>query len=402
VWTTRLFRALLSLYPREFRDRYGREVVLVFRDRYRDAAGPLGRAVVCLEAAAGVLKEAPREHMHMILQDLRFAVRMARRTPAFTLTAIVTLALGIGANGAIFQMIDAVGLQPLPVQKPYDLAEVRIVGGNGGFGINPDSYGGLTRPLWQEIQAHQEAFVGIAAWATTIVRVGERTALRRQRTIVVSGDFFRVLGVAPYRGRLLEAADEQSGCPAAKAVVSHDYWRRTMAERDVAAGVPIKIDLQPVEIVGVTPPGFFGVAVGDSFDIALPFCQPKELRRDVFSVSVIGRLRPDWRLTRASAHLDALSPGIFEAAAPTGYSPESIKRFKEFRLAAYSFAQGSSWLRSEYTQSLRVLLAIAALCCCWPPPTWQTCSSRGEAAASARSRFGWPLAPPGRSSYDSS
>jgi predicted permease len=360
--SARWFRALLALYPREFRDQYGREVVLVFKDRYRDASSPWERAVVWIEAAGGVLQEAPREHMHMLLQDLRFAVRLAMRTPAFTITAILTLALGIGANGAIFQLIDAVGLQPLPVATPRELAEIQIAGGNGGFGLNPGTYGGLTRPIWQELATHQKAFSNLAAWSVNDVRVGERSALKRQHAMFVSGDFFRVLNVAAYRGRLIEPADEQSSCPTSTAVVSYDYWRSELASRDLAGGdVRLKIDLQDHQIVGVTPPGFTGITVGERFDIALPLCRPKQVRRDVFSVSVIGRLRPGWDLTRASKHLDSLSPGVFEATAPTGYSARSIEQFKSFRLRAASFAHGASALRSEYAQSLRVLLAIAAL-----------------------------------------
>jgi putative ABC transport system permease protein len=100
----------------------------------------------------------------MILQDLRFALRLVRRSPAFTATAVLTLALGIGANGAIFQLIDAVALQTLPVHAPRELAEVRIAGGNQGFGLNPGSYGGLTLPVWQEIEATQQAFSNVAGW----------------------------------------------------------------------------------------------------------------------------------------------------------------------------------------------------------------------------------------------
>src|SRR5438132_11988556 len=101
----RAFRALLSLYPAEFRDEYGREVALVFADRYRDAAPGWERFRVWLEAIAGVLEEAPKEHVHVLRQDLRFAARMLRRSPGFSTTVILTLTLGIGAHTAIFQLM---------------------------------------------------------------------------------------------------------------------------------------------------------------------------------------------------------------------------------------------------------------------------------------------------------
>jgi predicted permease len=116
-----------------------------------------------------------------------------------------------------------------------------------------------------------------------------------------------------------------------------------------------------MEVIGVTPPGFFGLAVGESFDVAIPFCQPKELRRDVFDVAVMGRLRPGWTLKRASAWLDAIRPGIFDATAPTGYSADIIETYKRFRLAAYAASSGVSWLRTQYDSSLQLLLAVTSL-----------------------------------------
>ena len=200
---TRAFRFLLSLYPGEFRDEYGRELALVFADRYRDAPTAWQRALVWVEAIGGVLREAPREHMHVLMQDLRFAVRVLLRTPGFFITALLTLALGIGATTAIFQLIDTVGLRQLPLPSPHELAEVRIAGGNQGFGRNPGYYGQLTRPVWNEIRAHQEAFSGVFAWGTRELRTGQGADLRRASGIDVSGEFFSVLGTRPWRGRLL-------------------------------------------------------------------------------------------------------------------------------------------------------------------------------------------------------
>jgi predicted permease len=359
-WGTRAFRALLALYPGEFRDEYGREVTMVFADRYRRATSARQRAHIWLEGLTGVLKEAPKEHVRMIAHDLRFAARMARRSPGFAATIVLTLALGIGANTAIFQLINAVRLRSLPIRDAGELAEVRIVGGNQGFGVTNGRYAQLTRSVWQELRSHQQALSETFAWATPDVRVGEMADLRSVNAIAVSGEFFRVLGIQPWRGRLIEPSDEAT-CPVLRAVVSHGYWQRTLGGRELGRDARMRINGEVHEVIGVTPPGFFGLAVGESVDVALPLCQPKEPRREVFDVAVMGRLRPGWTIKRASDHLAALSTDIFEATTPAGYSAQSVERFRAFRMAAYPASAGVSQLRTDYDTPLNLLLAITGL-----------------------------------------
>src|SRR5258706_8936489 len=241
-------------------------------------------------------------------QDVRHGARLLRLSPGFTLVAVLSLALGIGANTAIFQLLNAVRLRSLPVARPDELAEVRIAGGNGGMGINAGPYAQLTRPLWEEIEKHQQAFSGAFAWGVNGVSVGEGSELRRAKGLSVSGDFFRVLGVRAERGRLI-LPEDAGACPPTRAVVSHAYWRSQMGGRDLNAAGRLVVNGERTEVVGVTPPEFFGLAVGERFDIAIPFCRPKEeLRRDFFDVSVMGRLRPGWTLEQGSAQLGAIRP----------------------------------------------------------------------------------------------
>jgi len=299
--------------------------------------------------------------MATFIQDLRYGLRVLVKNPGFCAVAVLSLSLGIGANTAIFQLLDAIRLRSLPIQNPQELAEVQIVGGNGGMGVNPGKYPELTRPIWQEIREHHEPFSGVFAWTADGVSVGQGSETRWRRANWVSGEFFRVLGVSPWRGRMLSLEDE-SECPASRAVVSYSYWQSEMGGREVGSSDSLKIDGELVQVVGVTPPQFYGLAVGDSFDIVLPFCQPKEpLRRDVFDIAVMGRLRPGWNLRRASAWLDTVSPGIFEATAPTGRTPNSIETYKRFRLAAYPASGGVSQLRTQYNSSLYLLLGITGL-----------------------------------------
>jgi len=143
-----------------------------------------------------------------IWRDLRYGSRLLRRSPGFALVGILSLALGIGANTAIFQLLDAVRLRSLPVPNPQELAEVRIVGGNHGMGLTNAPYGQLTRPVWQEIREHHEPFSGVFAWSANDVRVGQGSDLRRAHGLYVTGEFFPVLGVQPLRGRLILSEDE--------------------------------------------------------------------------------------------------------------------------------------------------------------------------------------------------
>jgi predicted permease len=292
--------------------------------------------------------------------DIRFALRTLRKSPGFTTTAFLTLALGIGANAAIFMLLDAIRLRSLPVQDPQELAEVRIAApGHQGMGLN-QQYGELTRPLWQEIRDHQQSFSGVFAWSVNLRYVGRGSEMRHFHELRVTGDFFRVLGVRPFRGRLLMPEDE-GACPMTRAVVSYPYWQSELGGRELSPPIKLVVDNELVEIVGVTPPGFFGMVVGEGFDIAVPFCQGKdELRRDIFEVSVMGRLKPGATTHSASAEMDALSPGAFEATIPPGRDTHWTETYKHFRLAAYPASTGVSALR-DYDRSLFLLLGIAGL-----------------------------------------
>ncbi len=292
-------------------------------------------------------------------RDLIYAGRGLRRSPALVASALLSLGLGIGASAAIFQLLDAVRLRNLPVQKPQELAAVQIVGGHGGWGVNPGEYPELTRPIWQELRKRQQAFSGIFAWSADQVNIGQGAGMHRVKAMWVSGDFFRVLGIRAWRGRPILPEDE-GACPESTAVVGYAYWQSAMG------GAPIEnstllVDQSRVQVIGVAPADFDGLSIGDRSDIIFPLCRPKELRRDVFDIAVMGRLRPGWTLKRASAHLEAISPGIFEDTAPNGRSAQSIDAYKRFRLAVFPASGGVSLLREQYDSSLWLLLAITGL-----------------------------------------
>jgi predicted permease len=300
--------------------------------------------------------------MASLLQDLKYAIRQLRLAPAFALVAIASLALGVGANTAVFQLLDAVRLRSLPIDHPKELAEIRIAGGTNGFGIINGPYAELTRPIWREIREHHEPFSGVFAWSSYEERVGRGSDSRPVKALEVSAEFFSVLGIQPWRGHFYTAeGGPESPCARAEVVVSYPYWRSQMAGRELPGSEPLVVDGLQAQVIGVTPPGFFGLSVGESFDIAVPMCRQKDERAEVFDISVMGRLKPGWSLERASAHIGAASAGIFEATAPAGYSSQAIQQFKNYKLQAHPAAGGVSFLRNQYDTSLWLLLGITGL-----------------------------------------
>ena len=305
------------------------------------------------------------------MRDLQYAWRMLRKAPAFTLAAVATLALGIGANTAIFQLLNAVRLRNLPVSDPRRLALIRIADKGGGFGISNYS-DNLSYPLFQQIREHQQAFSGVFGWGSgyTAVRIGEGAQARRATVLGVTGDFFPALGISPAAGRLFGPADDLRGCPAPRVVLSYPFWQSEYGGESSAIGSRLVVMEHSLEIIGVTPAGFSGPEVGPRFDFSLPLCSITVLhhgdtapfeRRDFSWLNVMGRLKTGWTLAQASGHLRAISPGVMQATAVSGYSRESMERYLQFRLEAVSGATGVSRLRETYDRSLWLLLGLTGL-----------------------------------------
>jgi len=301
-------------------------------------------------------------------KDLRYGARLLRLNPGFALVAILSLALGIGANTAIFQLLDAVLLRALPVENPLDLAEVRISNVTELRGSTNSDYAPLTYSIWEQIGDHQQAFSGIFAWADDEFNLAPRGEARVAPGLWVSGDFFRVLGVKPIVGRVLSPADDRRGCGLPGAVISYDFWQREFAGTPSVLGAKLNLDYHPVDIIGVTPPGFSGLEIGRSFDVAVPICSWTALRDysflddgTIWWLTVMGRLKPGWALQQASSHLSTISPGIFETTLPPNYPRANVKEYLSYKLTASPAGTGVSVLRNYYSDALKMLLAIAAL-----------------------------------------
>ena len=309
-------------------------------------------------------------YIESLLQDARYGLRMLRRNPGFAAVALLSLALGIGANAAIFQLLDAVRLRMLPVDNPQQLAEVHLTNRRGRQGSFFNWHSMLTYAIWEQLRANHEPFSGVVAWAPDDLNLAPRGEVHLVRGIWVSGDFFNVLGVHPLLGRTFTNADDQRGCGAgAGAVVSYSFWQRELGGDAAALGRKLTIDYHPVQVLGVTPANFFGLDVGHSFDVALPICsQPALGGEDNYLdtphdwwLTVMGRLKPGWTFEKATAYLGSISPGIFEATLPPAYDAEHAKKYLAFKLAAYPAASGISSLRESSSGALVLLLAITGL-----------------------------------------
>jgi len=303
-------------------------------------------------------------------RDLRYGGRQLRQSPVFAAVAILSLALGIGANTAIFQLLDAVRMRLLPVKAPERLAAVQIAHiQNGRTGNFLSDHADLTSGIWNLIHSQQQGFSSIAAWAVVGRNLNQGGEERNANTLMVSGDFFPMLGITPVLGRLLLPSDDYRGCGTQGAVLSYAFWQSEFGGRDLALGSKIALDRQIFQVIGVTPPSFHGVNIGKYFDVAVALCsEPAFDAKDSWTdnpqtwwLAVIGRLKPGWTTERASAQLTAISPGIFAATLPPKYDAINKKDYLRFRLGASQADKGVSDLRRSEDNPLYILLALSGL-----------------------------------------
>lgn len=298
--------------------------------------------------------------------NLKYGFRQLRLNRGFALTAILSLTLGIGANAAVFQLLNAIRLRALPVRDPAGLVEVKIADGARNFGLHEDWYS-ITYPLWEQIQRNAEGFTGLFAWSMEQSPIGSGVVLRNVRSLLITAQAFDTLGLRSERGRLLAASDESNGCAGGAALISEGFWQTEFGGRESAVGSTILIHEKPFTIVGVTPGGFYGLEVGRSFDIALPLCSAAlwdkdQLRqRDDFWIGLMGRLAPGWTSQQAAARLGVAGKSWFDAVAPSGYDVQDMENWKRLVLSVEPRPGGISLLREHYQTSLWLLLGITGL-----------------------------------------
>ena len=301
-------------------------------------------------------------------RDLRYAARGLRSQPGFAAAAVLSLALGIGANTGLFQLLDALLLRTLPVSNAQNLVRFNYLPGHAGrsgdFWPAPNDF---TNPQWELLRASHQPFSGVVAWGASQFNLAPRGEVRYARGIFVSGSFFPVLGIHAQRGRLFTAADDGRGC-ASNAVISDAFWHSEFGAAASAVGRKLLLDGKSFQISGVTTEGFSGLDVGSRFDVAVPLCSERLLTgenaleaRGTWWLSIMGRLRPGVSLRQASAYLASVWPGIVQSTIDPKWRPDVLKEYLALRIAAEPGRTGFSTLRGQVEDPLLLLLAIAGL-----------------------------------------
>ena len=316
-------------------------------------------------------KQATRERgtipfLENLLRDMRYAVRHLRKSPGFTVTVILTLALGIGANTAIFSLAYAILLRSLPVPNPNNL--VRYVFRNGNMDI------GLSGPAYDELRRH-ETVADLMAWGITEFTRTSGSKVRNLDGALMSGNGFAVLQLEPYLGRSFSERDDVpgGGPDGYKALLGYGYWKDSFQSNPAIIGKPLTLNGRKVTIIGVLPPKFHGLVRGQSADLVLPLAfdealHPKHPWRHApgyMWLTVMGRLRDGQSLQSAKSNLAAIQAQVREAADPSHQFLDGF--FAPFKFGVVNGRMGRSDLAETYRQPLLMLELLAGLllilCC---------------------------------------
>jgi predicted permease len=296
-----------------------------------------------------------------LAQDVRYGCRVLRKSPVFTFVAVASLALGIGANTAIFTLVDSLILRSLPVRDPRRL--VLLEGGS------------WTNPIWEQIRGRQhELFERVGAFSDTRFDLARGGQAEFAEGFFASGGFFEVVGVPAILGRTLSPEDDaRNGGPGGPvAVISYGFWQRRFGGAADAVGRTLPLNGVPFTIVGVTPPSFFGPTVGRSFDVAVPIGMVDRVQqtgvgsvldgRSFWWLEILGRLKPEQTVEGATQALRGVQPQIREATLPTDWRPQDVEQYlRQSPFTLVPAASGFSEIRGQYQRPLLVIMGVVVL-----------------------------------------
>src|SRR5687767_5171730 len=298
-----------------------------------------------------------------LARDLRFAFRQMRQTPIVSGVALLSLALGIGANVAIFSLVNALILKALPIHEPERLVQIELKAPTA-----PQSTTSFTNPQWEYLRDHQEIFAGATAVGYARFNLNATGEARMIPGLYVSGRFLDTLGVTPIIGRGFTERDERRGGEPV-AILSYGFWQREHGGDPNVLGKTVSLDGHAFTILGVTPPELFGVRVGTTFDVMIPLGNEAIIRgpesgldrRSMWWLSMFARLAPGQTLAQAESRLRALQPQLREGTMPPDYRPQDKEQYFTDPLGLLPAATGISSLRDRYSRPLYVLLGIVGL-----------------------------------------
>ena len=356
----------------ELNDELETFVQMAAADQIRDGASPEEARRLALIHLGGVeqAKERVRTARHgawldEVGRDVRYAARNCASNPGFTIVVVLTLALGIGANTAIFSLIDALMLRSLPVRDPQQLVQVKM-----GEPAKPDVH--FSYPIARALAERPDIFSTAAGFtAGWPFNVGSPGSVIVVRGALVTGAYYETLGLNPVEGRLLTRADDEIGAPLV-AVISYGYWERQYGARPDIVGQTLTIGGQAVTIVGVSPRGFVGANVGEIADITMPIAaipriQPESpdtarlLERGNFWLRVLARPAAGVSVSQATARLDAMWRQNSETLISPGWPAFLQKRVADSVFQLSPGGTGWTILRDQYTKPLMVLTAVVSV-----------------------------------------
>src|SRR5262245_38985991 len=320
----------------------------------------------------------PRRLEDEMFQDMRYGLRMLLKTPGFTLAAALSLALGIGANTAIFSLIDAVLLKSLPVLEPEKLVFFGKVKGVGATNDFPDRGWDLfSYPFYREMRRRNEVFSDVGAilsmpWTVhgLVNTYGAGGEMARIDVQLVSGVYFSTLGVNAGLGRVITDSDDQVAGQHPVAVVSHAWWESQLGGDPAAVGKTVTIENLAYTIIGVAPKEFFGTTVGKAPDLWIPLAMETQLppghwkgreNPEWQSLHLIARLKNGVSAEQASAAVNLLFKQSLQERAGAQASTERMQDIQRAYIELTPAARGISKLRGEFSTSLQILMAVVGL-----------------------------------------
>jgi predicted permease len=320
--------------------------------------------------------------MSALLQDLKYGLRMLARNPGFTVVAALTLALGIGANTAIFSVVNSVLLSALPVKNPQQLVILTDPDAHGmSIGSQDGDRAMLTYPEFQEISARNQVLSGVLAAMSGVhslpvaIEGAEETGEGGQAGVsLVSGSYFSVLGVRALIGRTFTADVDKARDANSVAVISYNFWQSRFGGESSVLGRKMRIRQTPFDIIGVAPKGFSGETVGVAPDVWIPLTMQAEAfpGRDWLStekdpqektewLQVIGRLKPGVTVAQSKASLNVTFQQYLQSQIGSSISEKDRKEFLNQHLAVTEGSHGASTLRANFGKPLLILMGVVGL-----------------------------------------